>query len=707
MRAAIRLARAVRAVLAAERDRWLLWLPAGVGVGIGAYFALPDEPPLWLGPMPLALALCGIAGARALGERGRVPALAALVSAAVVLAGFAAAQVRTATVAAPVLERRIGPVAIAGRIVTVEVLPSAWRLTLNAVSVADLAPERTPQAVRVRVQGAQPAFRPGDRVTMRGVLMPPPPPSAPGAFDFQRQSYFRGLGGVGFAYGTVTVAEPNPEPAAWALALERTRQRVGDRIRAHLDGATAAVAVALVIGERGGIPPPVMTDIRESGLAHLLAISGLHVGLVAGLVFGVVRGGLALVRPVALRFPIKKWAAVAAALAAIGYAALAGWPIPTQRALLMIGLVLLAVVLDRRGLSMRSVAWAALVILLLTPESLLSASFQLSFAAVVALIAVYEEVREWRRRHRREAPSLPERFLFYLGGVALTTVVASAATAPFAVFHFHYLAGYGLAANMVAVPVTAFWVMPMAVAALALMPLGLEAVPLSAMAVGIDVVLAVAEAVANWPGAVMRLPAAPLAGLVAAVVGGLWLCLWRTRWRFLGAVGIIAGALSLSLVRPPDLLIDGEARLLALRTADGDLVLSSQRTNRFAQDVWLRRAGLERIGGGWPLQGGNSADGALACDPLGCIWRRQGRVVAIAWSPEGLAEDCRHADVVVSVVPIRLPCPAPVRTIDRFDVWRNGAHALWLDGATVRVESVGERQGRRPWSVLAQRRRDR
>ncbi|TVR99805.1 MAG: ComEC family competence protein [Rhodospirillales bacterium] len=707
MGSAIRLIRAIGMALAAERDRWLLWVPVGIGAGIGAYFALPGEPPLWLGPTLLALSLSGIMAARARGDRWQLVTVAALMPAAVVLAGFAAAQLRTAAVAAPVLERRIGPVDIAGRIVAVEVLPSAWRLTLNDVSVARLAPERTPHAVRVRVQGAQPAFRPGDRVTLRGVLMPPPPPSAPGAFDFQRQSYFRGLGGVGFAYGGVTVTEPRLDPAGFAMALERARQRVGDRIRAHLEGATAAVAVALLTGERGGIPPPVMADIRESGLAHLLAISGLHVGLVAGLVFGVVRGGLALVSRVALRFPIKKWAAVAAAVAAIGYAALAGWPIPTQRALLMIGLVLLAVVLDRRGLSMRSVAWAATVILLLTPESLLSASFQLSFAAVVALIAVYEGVRDWRRRHRREAPSWPERLLLYLGGVALTTVVASAATAPFAVFHFHYLAGYGLAANMVAVPVTAFWVMPMAVAALVLMPLGLEAVPLSVMAVGIDVVMAVAEAVAGWPGAVMRLPAVPLAGLVATVVGGLWLCLWRARWRYLGVACIIAGVASLGAVRPPDLLIDGDAALLALRTADGGLLMSSHRTNRFARDVWLHRAGLAESGGTWPLQGGNSADGALACDPLGCVWRQQGRVVAIAWGAEALAEDCRSADVVVSAVPIRMPCPGPIRTIDRFDLWRNGAHAVWLEGAAVRVDSVGARQGRRPWSVLAQRRRDR
>ena len=213
------------------------------------------------------------------------------------------------------------------------------------------------------------------------------------------------------------------------------------------------------MGERGAIPADVLAAMRDSGLAHLLAISGLHVGLVAGILFFAARGGCALVPAVALRFPIKKWAAVVALIGAFGYLLLAGAPVPTQRAFVMVGLVLVAVLVDRRGISMRLVVWAAMFILLVRPESLLGASFQLSFAAVLALVAGYEALGPRLRVWYGESGAA-RRVLLYVGGVALTTVIAGLATAPFALFHFNRVVVYSLAANLVAVPLTALWVMP-------------------------------------------------------------------------------------------------------------------------------------------------------------------------------------------------------------------------------------------------------
>ena len=320
-------------------------------------------------------------------------------------------------------------------------------------------------------------------MTLRAIVAPPPAPAAPGAFDFQRRAYFIGLGGVGFALGPATVTAKGGGGAfdTLALAVARLRQNISRVVMASIDGPPGTVAAALMTGQRAAIPPSVMDAFRDSGLAHLLAISGLHIGLVAGIIFIALRGVLALVPTLALAHPIKKWAAATAIAGAFAFTVVAGATVPTQRAFLMIGLVLMAVLFDRRGLSMRLVAWAALVILVLSPESLLGASFQLSFAAVIALIAAYEALRERRRYGDDRGATIWQRALLYVGGVALTTLIAGSVTAPFAVYHFNRFAAFGLAANLIAVPVTALWIMPWAVAAFLLMPFGLEVFALTPM----------------------------------------------------------------------------------------------------------------------------------------------------------------------------------------------------------------------------------
>ncbi len=286
----------------------------------------------------------------------------------------------------------------------------------------------------------------------------------------------------------------------------------------------------------------------------------------------------------------------------------------------------------------------------------------------------------------------------YLTGVAVTTVVAGTATAPFAIHHFNRVAAFGLAANMLAVPLTALWIMPWSVIAFMLMPLGLEGLALEPMGWGIARVLDVAGSVAAWPGAVNLVPAMPGWGVGLVAFGGVWLCLWRRPWRAWGTAGIVAGLLAVFLVRPPDILMDGQGKLLAVRTATGELALSSLRRARFARETWLGREGREEPAEPWP-KAGFSADGRLSCDAQGCIYRAKGHTVALVSHPAALEDDCRVADLVVSAVPVRRRCPSATRVIDRFDLWREGAHAVWLDGGAIRVESANAGRGRRPWVV--------
>ncbi len=691
------------ALFLAERERWPLWLPVLFGAGIAGYFALSVEPPAWAGGMALLFASVLAALALRAGQAGRMPfAGVAGIALLIFAGGFVAAQWRTAAVDGPMIARKAGPLSLSGIVTALERREHGWRVTLDDVRLDDARigagrrPRVAPETVRLGVRTYLDDVAIGDRVALRAMLLPPSPPVAPGAFDFRRYAFFRGIGAVGYALSGLDVVEAAARDGL-AVRLARWRLRLSERILAALPGSAGGVAAALMTGERGSVPAEIMTAVRNSGLAHLLAISGLHMGLVSAVVFFVVRLGLASIERVALRYPIKKWAALAALFAAGGYLAITGATVPTQRAFVMTAIVLLAVMTDRSAISMRNVAWAAFAVLAFGPERLLAVGFQLSFAAVIALVALYESLGGGFRQLRRNGGAV-RRALLYLAGVAVTTLVAGLATAPFAAYHFNRFVDYGLVANLLAVPVTAMWVMPWAVAAFALMPLGLESVALAPMGWGIEAIVAVARTVAAWPGAVSLVPAMPEAGLMALALGGLWLCLWRRRWRWAGALVVLAGLASPLLRDPPDIRIDGDGGTVAVRAADGGLLASSRRRSGYALETWLRRDGLVSPRS-WPDRG-PSSDGRLRCDDLGCIYRAGGYSVSLPGDERALAEDCYFVDVVVSRVPVKGRCPSPRVVVDRFDLWREGAYALWLGKKGVRVVSVASRQGRRPWSML-------
>ncbi len=674
---------------AAERERWALWLPVGAGVGILGYFALPFEPAWWAGPVAALAAAAVYAG-----NRGKdiVPATLALLAVAL---GFSAAQLGTARVAAPMLDSRIGPVWVEGRVVGQTLTPNGVRVVLTDAEIDRLDAERSPDRIRVRLLNGSAPLATGSRIAVRAILNPPSRPVLPGGFDFRRHAFFQGLGGVGYALSHPRVLHDH-DVSRTGLWLESLRRGITDRIWRALDGDRAAIATALLTGDRGALREPVHRAIREAGLAHLLAISGLHLGLVAGLVFFGIRAGLALVPPLALGHPIKKWAALAALAGAFAYMFIVGATVPTQRAFVMVGLVLVAVLADRTAISMRLAAWAAALVLAVSPYSLLGPSFQMSFAAVIALIAGYEALRGRLSEWRHTAGPIRMAVL-YLAGVLLSTAIASTATAPFALYHFQQIASYGLITNLLAVPLTALWIMPWGLAAYLLMPLGLEALALVPMGWGIAALLAVAEAAAGWPNAVLRLAAPSGWALGIAAIGGLWLCLWQTRLRLFGLAGLLVGLVGLAWPQPgPDVLVSEDGRLMAVRRGDGGLAISEARRDRFTREIWLRADG-RAAAGSWPSVGA-SDEGMLSCDPLGCLYRRDGTLIALVRDPRALAEDCALADIVVASVPVPDSCGSRI-VIDRFDTWRHGAHAITFGPGTPVLHRAADDTGLRPWTL--------
>jgi competence protein ComEC len=693
----------LRDTLAAERERWILWLPIALGSGIACYFMLASEPSTSVGPALVAIALMGVA----LSARDFRYLVFAVALAAFAL-GFAVAQWRTHTVAAPVIAKELRYRIVTGDVVAVEPRGGRFRVTLDVAAVAGLSAPEAPARVRITASAGQyGGVRPGQRVTVRATLRPPPEPALPGGFDFRRKAWFQQLGGVGFATGTFAAentgastgkgAERGPL-AAFSDLIQTTRLIVAERVAAALPGVPGAVAAALMVGERGAIPDDVRDAMQKSGLAHLLAISGLHVGLVAGFVFFAVRSALAAWPAVVLRHPVKKWAAVAALSASAVYLLLAGATVPTQRAFIMTGLILLAVLLDRRGISMRLVAWAAMVILLLRPEAILSVSFQMSFAAVVALVAMYEAIGDRFRR------SLGERGLRhwlggYLASILLTTLVASLATAPFAVFHFNQFATYSVVANLAAIPIAAFWVMPLIVVSFVLMPFGLEGLLMPALGAGIELIVGIAMAVSSWPGASFTIAAPPAAGLILAVTGGLWLCLWRTRWRIAGMLPIVVGLASIAVTEPPNVLVSPDGKLTGILGSDGVLLVSNGRAQSFVRDQWIRRTGANE----WRAypQPDEGRVAGMQCDLVGCLFRDSARTIAFVLESDALAEDCRTADILIARFTVSRDCSRPTTIVDGRALRQSGSHALsWSarDGPKdISVRKSEEGAGRRLW----------
>jgi competence protein ComEC len=683
--------------LEAEQERWFCWLPVLLGCGIGAYFALPVEPSLVLAVVPLVIMLAW-RGART--GRGTLASLlgAALLAAAF---GFALAKIRVEWVRAPVLERQINSTTVRGWVEQAE--PKAGggqRLTLRVVALGDLPKAVRPTRVRVSITRAMPEVAAGSAVQLRATLMPPSEPALPGDYDFGRQAWFAGIGAVGYSLSAPAVfanaGDPPLDLRLWA-SVQRLRQGIGARIAAALPGERGAIATALITGERGGISEATNEAFRDSGILHILSISGFHMAIMAGSVFFIVRLGLACFPSVALRYPIKKWAAAAALIAALAYLMISGAAFATVRSTIMIGIMFLAVLLDRPALALRNVVLAATLILIVFPESLFDVGFQMSFAAVLALVAIYEALRQ-----RDLWASLMEggagRLAVFFAGIVLSTLIASAAVAPFAAYHFHKSQQFAVIANLIALPVCNLLVMPAALAALFAMPFGLEAYPLLVMGWGIDAMVWTAQRVAELPGAVLPVPAMPTLAFLLMVAGGLWLMLWQTRWRFAG-VALIAGGVALAPTLPaPDILIGSDGALVAVRSEGGTLSAVGARAANFELERWLEHDGSP----GAVVEAAKAR--AFTCDGIGCRAQVKGLEVAVARHPAAFAEDCRRVAILVSQLVSPRGCQTPKTVVDFFAARRDGTHALYIgaDGS-IRVETVAQRRGTRPWSMPARR----
>lgn len=670
----------LRAWAAAERGRFTLWLPMFMGSGIVAYHALRFEPPHW----PAAAILLGaIAAARLARPIPAASALFACLAAAAI--GFGSAQIATIRAPPPIEVPRRAAVLL-GRVRAVEALPQGQRVTIEQPSI-DGGPA-LPRRIRVRLRREDDqTVATGDTIRLRALVQPPSSPAYPGAWDLQRDAYFSGIGAYGFALGRAEITA-HATPDGPARGLQYLREIIATRIHAVLPDEDGAIAATLLTGNTAAIPLADREAFRDSGLAHLLAIAGLHIGIVMALIFGTTRRALALSERAALNWPCKQIAAVTALVVGGLYMMLTGAHVPIVRSFSMAALVTLGILVGRRSISLRALALAATVIMLIAPWEVLGVSFQMSFSAVLALIAGYDVLGPILSRLRGNH-SGGRRFVHHVVGLALTSAFAGTASAPFAAYHFGRMQIYFVVANMVAVPITAMVVMPAGLLALALMPLHLEWLVLYPMGWGIQAILWIGRTVAALPQAVIAVPAMPLWSLGVFAWGIAWLGFWRTRMRLLALPVIALGLISPWLGDPPDMLISADAKLLALRSGNALFVQSHSGASKFTRDAWEQMWAV-RDERPMPMDGeGCTADAcALPARDHGPM------ALLLRGTPPG---DACDADIVVSAEPIRLRCYNRLPFVDRFSVWRNGAHAIWLDPAGIRILSDREVRGDRPW----------
>ena len=694
-------------------------------VGIALYFQLPQEP--WP-PAPILLAAVAVI-VTAIRRRAGHPARLAASVAAVAL-GVAVASVETRRVAAPRLDHE-RTVTVEGRVVELDATAKGGlRLTVDVVRMEGrgLTPATTPTRISatLTVAGSRPGV--GDGIRFKARLKPPEGPVMPGGYDFARRAWFEGRGAGGYILGRTTPVDLGPADRATEViqGIATLRHTIADRVRAALPGATGTIAAALMVGEQRAIPESAAEPLRASGLTHIVSISGLHMGLVAGAVIVAVRAVAALFPVLALAFPIKKWAAFAAFVVATIYLVLSGNQVAALRSHLMLSVALLAVLVDRPAITMHTVAVSAVLILAIDPSAAMEPSFQMSYLAVIALVAAYDLHREVaaRRPPRRDGAGplahLLGAGLRHVEGFAVSSLVAGLATAPVIAGVFFRAAPYSILANMAVLPVTGLVIMPAAVVAALAMPFGLDSLPLRVMGLGIDWMVAVGRWTADLPGGSGSLGAPHPAMMPLGIAAVLWLSMWKSRIRLVGLAFAVAAVALLAAGPRPDVMIGRHGAPVAVRGGDGRLHVLAGPAERFDTGIWLaadrdpRSASAADLGEGWrcdplgcvhrlptvppPSAGGPRSDAAAADTAVGgaATVRSDEEValeVAVVRHPLGFAEDCRRAALIVTPLVAPPGCRDLTAVVDRLDLARLGAVSLDFVGPVRPIAAASPEAG--------------
>ena len=571
----------------AEQDRLTAWVPFWFALGIALYFALPTELSVWisLGVLELCLLLFYLLRRRNL----HLFFMAAIL----LCCGFLDMQAHTIYQAKNIenITKKTSTY-LRGQVREVTFSESG-KMRLLLQNVADFD-KPLKGHFRITAMPAPSEVQVGQCVEMIATVFPREPLPVLHGYQLDRKYFYENLSAIGYTNSETFIIDC-PQNAAhngFITALNTLRRQITQYIGKVLPPAQSGVADAILIGEKSQISEQIINNYRNSGLAHFLSVSGLHLGAIAGLVFFLIRFLLALLPTFALRHDIKKIAAVAAILFSAFYLLISGMAIPAERAFIMTTVVLVGVIFNRQAISLRMVSFAALVVLVISPQALISISFQMSFAAVYALVSFYEGYK--RRPYQKRG--IFATIWLYLFGIVLCDLVASLATAPFALYHFHRLALYTSLGNLLAGPLIGLYLMPMVLACLAALPVHLAFYPLKALGFGLNILNCITNWVAHLPYSVWQTDALPFWGFMLIVLGGFWLCVWKERWRYWGLILMFIGVLPLFFPSPkPDMAFSPYAADIAVRDNAGDLVLLPRQNDSWIKKLWQENLQLKNL----------------------------------------------------------------------------------------------------------------
>ncbi len=692
-----------------EARRLFLWIPVAAGSGVVIYMSADHEPSLLLlSILTFITCIC------AYFTRNRPVLFGLALAFAALFCGMLSAGLRTYRVAAPVLDR-IRIAELSGFVEQVDLRVEGARIVLRIDKAEGLTPQTTPYRVRVTSRKT-PNVQAGDYVSLKARLLPPSHASIPGGYDFARDAFFARIGAVGSVLGQIKPAQTLQQPSLlfrFYASIDRARNALAVRVQSSLKGDSAAIAVAMVTGKRDFLTESAKDTVREAGIFHIITISGVQMTLVAGILFGLARLVLTAIPGLALRYPIKKWAAAFAMVGAILYDIASGSRVGTERALFMTLIMLSAVIMGRPALTMRNLGLAVLAVITFEPEAILGASFQLSFAAVAALVAVYEaRIASRMKGYQTGASShmwqpkksamrfdlivMAHNFWHKVREAGLATICATGATASFMAYDFHELSPYVLIGNPLTLLLIEFFAVPCALLGTVLYPFGLDGPIWAYLGFGIDGVLHIAHWLGSMPGATLHLKAFAPWSIVFLSLGVISMVIWRS-WAMrlmamplfaIGLIGTVSGKVQ-------DILIPPTPDVIAIRGADGQLGLLGHKINRFAAEQWLRADGDGRS-----TAKTSPALSVGECDKLGCVGKLyDGRVVALINDRAAFPVDCARANIIITTERAPDYCKAEL-IIDRRNLEAAGAISLAINAKNIEINTARSVTEDRPWSPL-------
>lgn len=604
---------------------------------------------------------------------------------AAIILGTASAQYKLESIPTQSIDRETF-VQISGVVKSIEYRQGrSTRLTL-VVNEIDKETWLIGQNIRLIVRTEVPkSLDAGWLVSLSAVLRQPPGAIVPDGFDFTKYNQFKGIATQGFATSALIVEEKPNHYSQLGNYIENTRSRLSSKILARIDQPLGGIAVALITGQRQYIEPKTANVIRDAGLAHLLAISGLHMGLITGAAFFVFELLFASISGIALRIMPRKAAAIIAWAFALIYLGLSGAGTSTVRAFVMVTVAILAIMTDRRVFSLRSVAIAAFLILLINPDALFESGFQMSFAATIGIVVAYDylALRRENNPHQSEKSDRNSFFkitLMYILGAAGTSFIAQVTVGPIGLYHFQTFSTVGIIANVVAIPLMAFLVMPAAFLAISFSIAGLELPFLTLMEYGLSVILELATALAAIPMSVISVTPYGVSLLVATTAALIMLMLWRNTLVLIIAIASVFLALMLDATKPADVLIDGAGNIIAMNGTDGLPVIIGGRRDGFRDDAWKRYWGHRQTASFSRLQ--------RACASRGCQtevkFKSQGSedkqtLLVVSNSLETTRKACSSGHIVIASYTHKRYCRGATIFLSKQDIARYGPVGLWAE----------------------------